>query len=400
MDKTKNIAIVGAGINGMFCAYYLLKSGNNVTIIDKDREGLTSKNNAGLLTPSLSPIPKVSNLDMIKAMTIGNGALYISPYQIIKNSNWFIKAGKYINKEYNMEKFVDLGMKSLELYREFLNKEKIDADLINGVAALYKNEEEAKILSKKYNGKFINQKQINESGYQNFSGGILFDKEMSVNPVKLFDALRNKINEMGSRIVLGNEAKLILGQSGNAISYIEAGGEKIKADKYVIASGSWSNALSKPVKYNPHIIPARGFAILFSTDNNKIVSMPSLLEDYGIAVAQHNKNLVRITSFFELVGTKNNLEEKRKKWLLNTIKSHLKEYNKMKIISINYGFRPCTPNNLPVIGKVNENVFVASGQCRLGVTLAPITGYIITQLINNNDKNVKKYKWLENFVRN
>lgn len=400
MDKTKNIAIVGAGINGMFCAYYLLKSGNNVTIIDKNKDGLTSKNNAGLLTPSLSPIPKVGNLDIIKAMTIGNGPLYISPYQIIKNSNWFINAAKYVNKEYNMEKFVDLGMRSLELYREFLNKEKIDVDLINGVAALYKNEEEAKILSKKYNGKFINQKQINESGYQNFSGGILFDKEMSVNPVKLFDALRNKINESGGKIILGKEAELVLGQSGNAVSYIEVGGEKIKADKYVIASGSWSNALSKSVKYNPHIIPARGFAILFSTDNNKIVSMPSLLEDYGIAVAQHNKNLVRITSFFELVGTKNNLKEKRKKWLLSTIKSHLKEYDKMKIISINYGFRPCTPNNLPVIGKVNENVFVASGQCRLGVTLAPITGYIITQLINNNNKDIKKYKWLENFVRN
>ncbi len=397
INKVKQkTAIIGAGMNGMFCAYYLLRSGQDVIIIDKERDNLTSKNNAGLLTPSLSPIPKISSLEAIKAMTIGASPLYISPFQIIKNSSWFLRAIKYLNKEQNIEKFVDLGMESLKLYKEVLNREKIDVDLVNGVAALYKNKEEAKILAKKYNGRFINKKEIENFGYEYFSGGIMFDKEISINPLKLFNSMRDKIKELGAEIILEKEAKLNMNQ--NTVNHIDIGNEKICANNYIIASGFKSNTILKSAKYNPHIIPARGFSVLFSTENNNIVSSPALLEDYGIAIAQHSKNLLRITSFFELVGTKNKLEYKGKKWLLNTIKSHLKKFNKIEILSINYGFRPCTPNNLPVIGKINENLFIASGQCRLGITLAPITGFIINQLIEN--KQTKKYNWLKDFIKN
>ncbi|MDE1768814.1 MAG: FAD-binding oxidoreductase, partial [Candidatus Micrarchaeota archaeon] len=42
-----SVAIIGGGINGMFCAYYLLKLGYKVTVIDRNRKGLTSRNNAG-----------------------------------------------------------------------------------------------------------------------------------------------------------------------------------------------------------------------------------------------------------------------------------------------------------------------------------------------------------------
>lgn len=397
MDKTKQkTAIIGAGMNGMFCAYYLLRSGQDVIIIDKEKDGLTSRNNAGLLTPSLAPIPKISSSEAIKAMTISAPPLYISPFQIIKNSSWFLRAIKYLNKEQKIEKFVNLGMESLELYKEVLNREKIDVDLVNGVAALYKNKEEAKILAKKYNGRFINKKEINDFGYEFFSGGIMFDNEISVNPIKLFNSMRDKIKELGAEIILEKEAKLNM--NSNNVNYITIDNKKIYADNYIIASGFKSNTVLKSAKYSPHIIPARGFSVLFSTKNNDIVSSPALLEDYGIAVAQHSKNLLRITSFFELVGTKNKLEYRGKKWLLNTIKSHLKEFDKTEISSINYGFRPCTPNNLPVIGKINENLFIASGQCRLGVTLAPITGFIISQLIENRE--IKKYDWLKDFVRN
>jgi len=48
------------------------------------------------------------------------------------------------------------------------------------------------------------------------------------------------------------------------------------------------------------------------------------------------------------------------------------------------GYRPCTPDQYPIIGKVPgfQNVFVASGNCRLGVTLAPATAVILRAMIN------------------
>ncbi|MDG6929160.1 MAG: FAD-binding oxidoreductase, partial [Nitrososphaerota archaeon] len=47
------------------------------------------------------------------------------------------------------------------------------------------------------------------------------------------------------------------------------------------------------------------------------------------------------------------------------------------------GFRPCTPDQRPVVGGVpgHPNVFVNSGQCRLGMTLAPVSGHTVASLI-------------------
>ncbi len=398
IHKKESVAIIGAGVNGMFCAYYLLKKGYQVTVIDKNAEGLTSKNNAGLLTPSLTPAPKISINDVINALAGGAGPISISPRRVVADPIWFLKAAKYANDESQTQRIIDMGKDSLKLYTEFFDSEKIDADVKKGVAAFYSSKEEAKELSKKYNGKFIGEKTIMHLGYNKLHGGIIFKDEISINPVKLFAGLREKIIKLGAHMELGEEAKLYV--RGGSVDYIQAGTKKIHADKYIVTAGSWSNSVLKSAKVNPYIEPARGFSILFSTNNKTIISTPALLEDYGIAVAQHSANLVRVTSFFELQGEDHNLKKKREEWLLNIIKTHLANYRNMRIIGKYYGFRPCTPNNIPVIGAAPEinNLFIATGQCRLGVTLAPITGKIISEMIDG--KPSKKYKWLQNFVKN
>ncbi len=47
------------------------------------------------------------------------------------------------------------------------------------------------------------------------------------------------------------------------------------------------------------------------------------------------------------------------------------------------GFRPCTPDQFPLVGTIPgcENAYVASGNCRLGITLAPSTAFVIRSMI-------------------
>jgi len=55
----------------------------------------------------------------------------------------------------------------------------------------------------------------------------------------------------------------------------------------------------------------------------------------------------------------------------------------VRIVEEGVGFRPCTPDQRPVIGVVPgyENAYIASGNCRLGVTLAPATASILRSMI-------------------
>ena len=373
-----NIVIVGCGINGMFAAYTLLKRGYNVTIIDKNKDGLTSKNNAGLLTPSLTATPEIGLKEIIQASTIGYGPIYISPTHILRNLDWFIPTLKHMTGY--EEEIIKLGWKSLKLYEQFFKKEKIQADVIHGVAALYSNKGEASKMAKEQNGRFIDEKQISGLGYKNLGGGVMYDKEISINPAKLYDGLKERISEMGATIILGKEAAINF-EKGK-ITNIDAG-QKITADNYLITTGSWTNYMLKPLGYNPHVLPARGLTMLFNTQNSRIISAPSLLEDYGLAVSQHDANTVRVTGFFEMVGLNGRFKQSRKDWILEILKKHIKEYKKLHMFKEGYGFRPCTPDQLPIIGKVPgySNLFVATGQCRLGVTLAPVTAEIVSDLI-------------------
>src|SRR5712691_9144620 len=85
------VAIIGAGINGMFCSYYLKRRGFDVALIDNATISRTSIYNAGLLTPSLVSSP-FSGLASILSAYISGGPLYFSPGQIIKNAGWFWQA--------------------------------------------------------------------------------------------------------------------------------------------------------------------------------------------------------------------------------------------------------------------------------------------------------------------
>ncbi|MDE1768810.1 MAG: FAD-binding oxidoreductase, partial [Candidatus Micrarchaeota archaeon] len=102
-------------------------------------------------------------------------------------------------------------------------------------------------------------------------------------------------------------------------------------------------------------------------------------------------NLLRATSFFECKGIDGEFDYKRRRWMLDAVKEHISKFSSMRVIYSGYGFRPCTPDQVPVIGRVPgySNLFIAGGQCRSGVTLAPLTGKIISSLIEGKKPSIK-----------
>lgn len=122
--------------------------------------------------------------------------------------------------------------------------------------------------------------------------------------------------------------------------------------------------------------------MIFETEG-AAVSRPALLEDYGIAVVQHDTRTVRVTGFFELRNLGPEFSAGRRRWLTETTMRHVRGLAGARLVETGVGYRPCTPDQLPLIGRVPGygNCFVASGNCRLGVTLAPVTGFLISSMI-------------------
>jgi len=127
--------------------------------------------------------------------------------------------------------------------------------------------------------------------------------------------------------------------------------------------------------------------MIFDTGGEKIIEHPAFFEDQGVSLAQHNQKTFRMTSYFELVGFRPNFAKSRRKYILDVAEKHLIHFQKLKPVGEGVGYRPCTPDQLPVVGRIPglRNTWILSGNCREGVILAPITGHTIAAMISDNE---------------
>ena len=368
----------------MFVAYYLRKDGYDVTLVDRDSVGReASVFNAGLLTPSFAPTPQFSRTSLLRAILYASGPLYISPRQILSHPSWYRIASRKALSGFE-EPILRLGQKSLELYRDFFESEGIDADIVKGVLGLYRSQADADAFCRKFGGALVTPDEIHRMGFRGMEGGVMLGSEYSVNPAKLFSAMRQRLRGMGVEIALGKEAGL---KFEGARAFCMVDGDPVRADTVVVSAGSWTQTLLSPTGFNPQVVPARGLVQIYDTGGRSAVTKPVLLEDYGIGVVQHDETTLRVTSFFEMVGLNRRFGENRKRWLADVMSKHVADLSKFKLVDEGVGFRPCTPDQFPVVGRVSgyENVFVASGNCRLGVTLAPATAHLLKSVIEGTE---------------
>ncbi len=308
------------------------------------------------------------------------GALYFSLGQVLRHPSWYwtsLREGLTGFEDRTMR----MGLASLELYKEFFKSEGLNPDIIPGVLGLYRKAEDAKNFTLKFGGRFVGKAEIEELGLKKLNGGVDLENEISINPRKLVNELYECISKMGVDVVAGSEASLRReGSKGVAL----INDRKVEADKIIVTTGSWTRYLCRPLSYKPQILPASGLAMIFDTGGKTLVERPLLLEDYGIAMSQHNKTTLRVTSFFEMVGFKKEYSPARRRWLYDVVRAHALDLDRLKIIDEGIGFRPCTPDQFPLVGQIPavDNVFIASGNCRLGVTLAPATAFLIKALLS------------------
>jgi D-amino-acid dehydrogenase len=379
------VVVIGGGVTGMFSAYYLLKDGHEVTVVDENAESVpTSVFNAGLIMPSAGALPTIGLPTILSPYVGRTGPVYISLGEVVRNLGWF-RVGLRKGLHGFEEALTGLGARSLALYSEFFDEVDVDVDHLKGIVSLYKDREHAKHAASISKARFVDADEVSKMGFRNLGGGAYLEDESSINPFKLFEALRGQLHKMGADMVLGRRAE-ISADVGHVRS-VAAGDRTITGDQYLIAAGSWSREISKALGYDMPLLPARGMAMIFDTGGREIVSVSALLEDDGVGVTQHNADTLRLTSFFDMVGFNGDFSDHRREWFLERAKQYITKFEGLRLSSSGVGFRPCTPDQLPIIGPVPryDNLLVATGNCRLGVTLAPATADMIRSMIRSRD---------------
>ncbi len=380
----KKVIIVGGGIIGLSCAYYLIEDGHEVVLIEKNSfNSGASIVNAGYLIPShIIPLASPEVLKKgIKWMLNSNSPFYIKPRFNRDLINWgynFIKSSSSDHVNRSIRVIKDINELSKELYFELRDSKKIDFEIHEkGLLMAFKTSEAekeelktAKIARElEMNVQELSQEQVNSMQPKirmNIKGAFWYKSDAHLTPQSFMINLKSYLLKKGLKVYNENLVESF-DYDSSVIDSIKTNKNEIIGDEFVVAAGAWSENLLKKLKIKLLIQPGKGYSIDFFKKTG--ISYPVILLEDKVAVTPMD-GFTRFGGTMEISGLNTKINLKR----VNAIaKSSEKYYDGLKIPSQNIndakcGLRPLSPDGLPFIGRHSsyKNLVIASGHSMMG----------------------------------
>ena len=157
---------------------------------------------------------------------------------------------------------------------------------------------------------------------------------------------------------------------------------RMQADHYVFATGAWSRRWQDDLQCAIPVEPGKGYSVTMTRPESMPV-YPILLPEKHVGVTPFEDGL-RIASMMEFAGFDSSIPEFRIRQLQESARPFLRNATGPAIEQRWYGWRPMTWDSLPIIGRLPalSNALIATGHNMLGLTLAPVTGKLVADLVS------------------
>ncbi|MEH7237499.1 NAD(P)/FAD-dependent oxidoreductase [Bacillus sp. JJ1562] len=346
--------VIGSGILGASTAYHLAKAGAQVTIVDRQDLGQATDAAAGIVCPWLSQRRNKAWYNLAKA-----GAKYysilISELEALGETNTGYKKVGAISLHFDQNK-LDKMEERAHLRRE-------NAPEIGEITRL--NSKETKRLFPSLSEEFS---AVHISG------------AARVNGRELRNALIRAALLHGAREQRGS-ASLV--KEGGKVIGVKIENEVLKADKIIVTAGVWANELLKPIGIDFQVSSQKAQIVHLDLENTNTDSWPVVIppNDQYILAFDGGRVVVGAThendKGIDYRVTAGGLYEIFDKAL--KIAPGLSEGT---VLETRVGFRPFTPDFLPVIGVIPgyDNISVANGLGASGLTVGPFLGSELAKL--------------------
>lgn len=217
--------------------------------------------------------------------------------------------------------------------------------------------------------------------HEQLAGGIHTPSECTVDSLKLCQALAQTLEGAGMPVHAGCEALEFIQRKGRVMAVRTTAGT-FEADAFVIALGSQSPMLSRPLGVRLPVYPLKGYSITVDLPPSAQAAAPqvSITDAARKTVFARLGQRLRVAGMAELVGHGLDIPPERIHTLLHNTRAvfpHCLGNSGAVSLQTWTGLRPATPTGVPVVGRLNEapeNVWFNTGHGALGLTLAFGTG--------------------------
>jgi D-amino-acid dehydrogenase len=394
------VLVMGAGVIGVTTAYYLVKAGAEVSVVDRQPgAGLeTSFANAGEISPGYaSPWagPGVP-LKAVQWMLDRHGPLVVNPQFDPMMWRWMLQTLRNCTSHryaLNKSRMVPIS----EYSRDCLRALRADTGIAydhrsQGTLQLFRKQSQLDSLEKdltvlrQYGVPFelldrqgcIKAEPALATAPVGFAGGLRLPDDETGDCHLFTQRLMAMAEAAGVRFVANTRIESVEVEGDGVAGVVTSAGTMI-ADAYVMALGSFSPLLLRPIGIDIPVYPIKGYSITVPvTDDGGAPQSTVMDETYKVAITRLGDR-IRVGGTAEVGGYQIKLSADRRLTLERSLKDLFPRGGDLGGASFWSGLRPMTPDGPPIIGPTRyRNLHLNTGHGTLGWTMACGAGRIIS----------------------
>jgi D-amino-acid dehydrogenase len=400
----KSVVIIGGGIIGLCTAYYAAKRGHRVTILERAGAGhdCCSLGNAGMIVPShFVPLAAPGMVAMgLRMMLDPESPFHIRPRLSWKLIDWmwkFLRACDAEKVKAAAPLLRDLSLASRRCFEELADLPGHDLGLVKkGLLMLCRSEDalahEAKAVelaeSLNLEAQLLSPQQAAalEPGMpMTIAGAAYFPQDCHLDPAKFFSTIAAQLTAMGVQIQYDSPVTSFDTAAGRILAVHTPRG-LFTADEYVLAGGSWSSAIAEQLRLSLPLQAGKGYSLTLS-DPPRRPNLCAILSEARVAVTPMGTAL-RIAGTMEITGLDLSVNADRVRGIIKSIPTYYPTLSPdhFETLPVWSGLRPCSPDGLPYLGRFRRfsNLSVATGHAMMGLSLAPITGKLMAEVLSDD----------------
>jgi D-amino-acid dehydrogenase len=405
-----NIIILGSGVVGTTSAYFLAKAGHQVTVIERQSgAGLeTSFANAGEISPGMAAPWAAPGIPLraLQWLFMRHGPLVIRPRldpamwrwmaQMLGNCNvtrYEINKARMVRlAEYSRDCLValrrDTGIAyderskgTLQVFRDqrqfdeaqhdiaVLERSGVPYSLLDAAGC-----EQAEPALARVRGRIL--------------GGLRLPGDETGDCFKFSQALAAMAAQLGVQFHNGVDIGALLTEGGKISGVLTSQGEW-KADAYVMAMGSYSPLLLRPVGIDIPVYPVKGYSITLPvTDAAGAPESTVMDETFKVGITRLGDR-IRVGGTAELAGYDLRLRPERRAPLERALGDLFPHGGDLTQATFWCGLRPMTPDGTPLICATGyPNLFLNTGHGTLGWTMSCGSARVLADLVSGRAPDI------------
>ncbi|HEY4383014.1 MAG TPA: glycine oxidase ThiO [Ktedonobacteraceae bacterium] len=351
-NHATEVIIIGGGVIGSSIAYYLRKSGVEVAVLEKEVVAAEASSAAAGL---IAPLDELLGSEAYSRLVLASWFLFPDLIASLEEMTG-VRVEFYHPGALHIAKRSE--QKQIQTYMETWKQHNLEATWLAG--------DEVRA-----------QEPLLYAGAE---AAIFAPQEASLKPELLTRAYAEAARKLGARFYEHTEVTGIVRSASRVTGVKTASGETITGSHLVIAAGAWSAHCGEWLDVPLPVSPLRGQILALKQPE---VPLQHIIFANDIYIVPKIDNTIYVGASHERAGFDKSITAGRIAELLASAIAVVPSLEDAPIARIWAGLRPWSSDGNPILGKAPdwENVTVATGHGAMGISLSPVTGQAMAELI-------------------